>query len=253
MIEKTWPQGTPCWVDLSAPDLDEAITFYRGLFGWEGERGAPEFSGYTTMTSDGKAVAGLAEQMAEQRAQGVPPAWTTYFATASADDTAAAVTAGGGSVMFPPMTVAEFGRMAACSDPQGASFSLWQAGSHKGFQKWNEPSSVVWNQLSTTDPEAALAFYASVLGIGSGQFDDATVLEVDGREVAGVGGLPDGQTQPGWAVVFSVASADETAARAGELGGAVITPPHDFPYGRLAVLADPQGAVFAVGSPPAGD
>jgi predicted enzyme related to lactoylglutathione lyase len=52
-----------------------------------------------------------------------------------------------------------------------------------------------------------------------------------------------------WHVYFAIADADATAARATELGGSVLVPPFDTPVGRIAVLRDPQGAVFSVLQP----
>ncbi len=252
MAEKTWAQGTPSWVDLSTSDLEGAIAFYRELFGWRGEPGAEEFGGYTTMESDGKPVAGIVPQRAETIASGRPATWNTYLAADSADAVCAAVAAAGGKVLIGPMDVGDVGRMAYCSDPQGGEFGLWQAGTHKGFQKWNEPGSVVWDQLQTTDPEGAARFYSTVFSFEVGDLHGSTVLSVGGETVASIGLHQEGHGSPGWAVVFSVEDADATAARARELGGAVLRGPDDFPFGRLALLADPQGATFSVGSAPSG-
>ncbi len=74
---------------------------------------------------------------------------------------------------------------------------------------------------------------------------DYTCLLVDGRQVAGamppmMEGVP-----PHWNVYFNVESVDDTAAKVVELGGKVVAPPFDVPgVGRMAVLADPQGAMF---------
>ncbi len=49
-----------------------------------------------------------------------------------------------------------------------------------------------------------------------------------------------------WHVYFAVADADAAAAKATELGGAVVAEPFDMPVGRMAVISDPQGAVFSI-------
>ena len=41
-VEKNQPEGTPTWIDLGIPDLDQAMDFYRALFGWEYEVGPAE-------------------------------------------------------------------------------------------------------------------------------------------------------------------------------------------------------------------
>ena len=81
-----WPNGTPCWVDYGAADLDAAKSFYADLFGWDfTESNAEEYGGYINAMIDGRLVAGMGPQMDEAN----PPSWTTYFA---ADDSAAVVT-----------------------------------------------------------------------------------------------------------------------------------------------------------------
>ena len=67
--------------------------------------------------------------------------------------------------------------------------------------------------------------------------------------VGGIGGI--GPDQPAqmpatWVNYFAVAYTDAAVAKATDLGGSVIAPPFDTPYGRMAVVADDQGAVFAV-------
>ena len=51
---------------------------------------------------------------------------------------------------------------------------------------------------------------------------------------------------PRWNITFAVADSDATAAKAKELGGAVIEEPQDIPVGRFAIVADPTGAKFGV-------
>jgi uncharacterized protein len=182
----------------------------------------------------------------------VPPAWNTYLAVDSADEVAAAITAAGGQVHVGPMDVADVGRMAYCSDPQGATFGLWQAGTHKGFQKWNEPGSVVWDQLDTDDPDAAARFYSTAFSIGRGEDHGVAVLRVGDQDVASIARTRDDRGGRGWSVLFSVADADAAAAAVVELGGSVLEAPRDFPFGRIGRVADPQGATFGIGSAPGG-
>ena len=53
------------------------------------------------------------------------------------------------------MDVLDVGRMAVFTDPQGAVFSVWQAGTHPGAELVNEPGTWSWSELLTTDVEAA--------------------------------------------------------------------------------------------------
>ncbi|MGY1805979.1 VOC family protein [Blastococcus sp. SYSU D00669] len=243
-----WPNGTPCWVDYGAADVDAARAFYGGLFGWEFTGGGEEYGGYLNATRDGRPVAGLAPLVQDSG----PPAWTTYFAT---DDSAAAVeriTAAGGTVVVAPMEVPPFGVMTIALDPQGNGFGLWEAREHTGFQRHSEPGTVAWDEATSDDPAAARAFYGAVFGYA---FDDVEGLEgyatfrTDERTPeypqGGMGGSVPG-IPTGWLVCFGVASADEAVAAVEAQGGKVLTGPEDTPFGRFAVLEDPWGAPFEV-------
>ncbi len=134
MSERTsYAPGTPCWVDLGSPDLDAAVEFYSGLFGWEvpelpnsaADRRLPP--GEKGRQAD---VAGMMPLMQE----GQPPAWSSYVSVADADATAAAVQEAGGSVIAEPMDVMDLGRMAVFADPTGAVFGIWQPGTFPGAE-----------------------------------------------------------------------------------------------------------------------
>ncbi len=244
--------GTPSWVDLSSPDLDASAAFYGGLFGWDCiEAGDPaETGGYRMFQLRGATVAGLGPL---QENAG-PPAWSTYVSVADADATAKAITDAGGTVMVPPMDVMEAGRMLVAADPTGAVFSAWQPKATIGAGIVNEPGALSWNELNTRDPDAAEPFYRAVFGWTANHNDmggGATYTEwqLDGRSVGGMldmrGRVPE-QIPAHWLTYFAVDDTDATVAKTTELGGAVMVPAMDIEPGRFAVVADPQGAFFAV-------
>jgi predicted enzyme related to lactoylglutathione lyase len=240
--------GTPSWVDVSTPNMEATKAFYNGLFGWEGTT-YPEMGGYTNFTKGGKLVCGAAPTQSPDQ----HPAWGTYIAVDDADATAQAVQENGGQVAFPPMDVADLGRMALFQDPTGAFLGIWQAGKHKGAQVVNEPGSFVWNELNTRDMDAAKAFYTKVFpwtaktsGEGAESY---TEWQLDGRSIAGGMVINESfppNVPPNWLTYFAVTDSDTTVAKAKELGGTAIMPGMDTDQGRIAVLADPHGAVFAV-------
>jgi predicted enzyme related to lactoylglutathione lyase len=250
MEKSSYTPGTPSWVDLSTPDTSAAAAFYGGLFGWEVEESGPEFGGYRMANLRGRPVAGIGPQMQP----GVPPNWATYVDTADADATAKAVAEAGGQTFVAPMDVMDVGRMAVFADPTGAAFGIWQAGKHTGAGIVNEPVSLSWNELATREPDKAIAFYRDVFGwqpmtheMGPSSY---TEFLLDGPgSIAGMMPLDDSfpaEMPAHWRVYFAVADTDATAAKATELGGAVQVPPMDIPQGRIAALADPQGAMFNV-------
>lgn len=249
--KEPWPDGVPGWVDLMVPDRHVAREFYRALFGWEFDESGPETGYYATCRLGGRAVAGIGQSPADQ--PGPPPVWTTYLATASADDAATAVTAAGGQVIMPPMDVMEYGRMAVAADPTGAAFGLWQSGTHTGAELVNEPGSVTWNEVLTTDVEAAKAFYAAAFGYGYEDMDAPGVtyatIQLGGQPVGGIGAMPPyvpAGTPPHWLTYFATVDTDRTCATAVAGGGVVHGEPWNTPFGRLAVLGGPAGETFAV-------
>jgi hypothetical protein len=252
--DTAWPPGTPCWIDLMTPDQPAARDFYSALLGWQIDIGPEETGFYGTALVDGRRVAGIGGMMGMDH----PPVWNTYLATADADATSKAVEDAGGTVVAPAMDVMDFGRMAFAQAPGGGVFGYWQAGTHLGVALANEPGSLTWNEFMTRDYAGAKDFYAQVFGytyteIGGGDFNYAMV-ELDGETVGGIGDLPaevPAHVPPHWRVYFAVDDCDASVAKVTELGGSVLRPAQDMPYGRHADVADPQGAMFAVIKPAA--
>jgi predicted enzyme related to lactoylglutathione lyase len=240
--------GTPSWVDLASPNLDASRKFYSALFGWKAEVvDDPAAQGYTMFSKNGKQVAGLGGlQMPQQ-----PSAWSTYVATEDADKTAKAVQEAGGKVIAPPFAVMKSGRMAVFQDPTGAYISIWEAGEHKGAELVNEPGSFSWNELNTKGIDKAKAFYKKVFGWEAAdqampQGGSYTEWKLKGKSIAGAQEALPPNVPPHWLTYFTVGDSDATTKKVAELGGKVLMGPIDIPQGRMAVVADPHGASFAV-------
>jgi uncharacterized protein len=241
--------GVPSWIDIGVPDPQAAADFYGALFGWEAPAGPPETGGYRVAMVREHAVAGIGPQQNPG-----PPVWATYVAVDDAEEAVARVLAAGGQVLVPAMDVLDVGRMAVFTDPQGAVFSVWQAGTHPGAQLVNEPGTWSWSELLTTDVEGAKDFYGDVFGwtshtAGAGPTGEYTEWQLSGRSVGGMMQKPPmmpAEIPPHWAVYFAVADADVAVARVTELGGTVHLPPMDIEPGRFATVADPSGGVFNV-------
>jgi uncharacterized protein len=114
------------------------------------------------------------------------------------------------------------------------------------------PGTFSWAELATSDAGAAKAFYTEIFGW---EYDDAPIpdgsvysmAQRDGKTVAA---LFASDQQPHWNCYVTVASADEAAAKAREVGANVIAEPFDvMDVGRMAVLADPAGGVLSVWEP----
>ena len=254
--------GTPSWVELDTTDEIGALSFYSALFGWEDDPQeiTPGWF-YHMQKLNGLPACSMYRQSEEELAQNVPSHWSTYFTVVDVDETVEAITRNGGTVAFGPMDVFEAGRMAMCQDPQGAFFAVWQPREHIGCRVKGETGAMVWNELLTTDRNAAANFYVAALGVERGevmQTDQYAMLKAGGENVAGIMQItPDmGEFPPHWMVYFGVDNADEAVARAQSLGATVFVPGTDIvpvegqpPIGRFAALADPQGAPFSIFQP----
>jgi predicted enzyme related to lactoylglutathione lyase len=248
--EGPWLAGTPCWVDVTVGDVPKAIAFYQALFGWEIESGGPETGGYSICHKKGRIVAGLSPNFGPPDAL---PTWTTYLAADDADEVAASIKAAGGQLVLEPTDITDAGRMAVAVDPAGAAFGLWQGGTTTGIGLANETGSLTWNEHLSRDYDASKAFYRAVFGydyqdVSEGAFRYA-VLMVDGREVGGIGQYPDGTPEEApavWSVYFAVDDTDIAVATVVQLGGSIVEPVRDSPYGRTGVVTDDQGTVFSV-------
>ena len=142
--------------------------------------------------------------------------------------------------------------MVMLQDPQGAVFAVWQPKQHIGCRIKHDPGAMTWNDLMTSDRDAAIGFYNGLLGIEPGQGTgdmEYSMLKVGDTEVGGVMVItPEmGPVPPCWTVYFAVVNVDEAVAKIQSLGGGVVVPPTDIPDGgRFAALTDPQGAYFSI-------
>ena len=245
-----YPNGTFCWVDLGTDDAAAAKAFYGGLFGWEfddlptGEQGT-----YSTCRLRGRAVAGLYD-----RAE--TPGWGTYISVEDVEGTTRRARELGAEVLVEPFDTPGGGRVATLRDPAGAAVSLSQPGEMFGAELVNEDGAWTWNELVSADLAAARDFYVGLFGWSAADAPGAfprTSFTL-GELLVGGGHAPSPGEDPAprWVVTFWVSDADQTAARARELGGSVPLPPMDIPVGRLTVVADPRGAAFIATAVPGG-
>jgi predicted enzyme related to lactoylglutathione lyase len=261
MLTTRYVTGAPNWIDLGTPDIDGAASFYGALFGWRFRPGPPEAGGYGFFELDGRTAAAGMQTTPDQG----PPSWTVYFQTPDADATAKAAEQAHGAVLVQPMDVMEQGRMAILADKASVSFGIWQPGRNKGLDVVQEPGSLCWLELYTADQAAAAYFYNAVLGLETYGVDFpggtyTTVNPAGETEDAMFGGIvpladAPGESDPYWLPYFEVTDTDAVVARAQEGGGTVRMPATDMEgVGRVAKLADPYGARFAVikSAPPQG-
>ena len=241
------PPGTFSWADLATSDADGAKSFYSTLFGWEYEDSPIPGGGvYSMALLDGKAVAALS--VADQ-----PPHWNCYVTVESADAATARARELGAGVVAEPFDVMDVGRMSVIADPAGAALCLWEPRTNIGASLVNRPGAMTWNDLVTPDPDAAAGFYGELFGWTVEEIPDAggyRVIRNGERSNGGVMPLdPErmgADTPASWLPYFGHEDVDRVVDEIGGLGGQVYNGPIRMPQGAIAVLGDPQGAVFAV-------
>lgn len=251
------PHGVPCWIEHTG----DAAAFAAATFGWEVDDGVARLGGAV--------VAGLGPLVDD----GAGPArWATAVSVDDAEAAADAVESHGGEVLRGPVLIEGRAVVAACLDPSGVPFGLWEPAGAAGAEAVNVPGTWNWSDLATDDPEGAATFYGAVFGwravplpaFGAtmwqlpGYGDHLDTLDPGRRERHDAPGVPPGfgdavgwlhepgAAGPGWVVTFAVADTDAVVARARAGGATVVEAAHDLGPTRLAVLADPTGARFTV-------
>ncbi|TLW90934.1 VOC family protein [Saccharomonospora piscinae] len=247
------PPGAPCWVELAARDESAARAFYGELFGWEFHRKHDPVGAdgrYALALCDGVQVAGL-----YQAAPDRPAGWSVNLAVGNAVNTADWVTHLGGSLALGPLDVPERGTVLHAVDPSGAPVVFWQPPSDWAFGT-GLPRMFSGADLNTHDGDAADEFYCKLFGLSSQQIgaDDIDYAEWRlGHEPViyrCVMDVRQGSTvAPHWLVYFQAdptIGTDTLARLALRHGGGVLAEPYDTPFGRTALLSDPDGCPLAV-------
>jgi uncharacterized protein len=235
-------------------DIAASKRFYGDLFGWRGthESGADPANA-VDFTLGGAIVGGMYTLPGHLRESGVPPHWISYVSVGNVDDVIARAEAHGGETVAAGFDVRNEAREAFIRDPTGAVLGLWEPRARHGAERVNDTGCFVWSELYTPDVGHASQFYRDVFGWTiQGRVGDPEsgylIARNEGWLNAGI--LPlgpeHGGAPPHWLTYFSVTSCADAAARVKALGGDMLGEPADVAIGRIAVVRDPVGAVFAL-------
>ncbi len=248
--------GRFVWYDLMTTDTSAAKTYYTNVIGWTSTPMEGMEDQYDMWIAGEKPMGGLMTLAEEAKQMGAPPHWIAYVSVPDLQVTADRAAGMGGKVLVPPTDIPGTGCFAILQDPQGAVFAAFS--SNDDSSEFTEPGNLEfsWNELMTTDYEAAIGFYAELFGwvrsdamdMGGGNIYQ--MYKVAGMEFA-MGGMfnkdPNMPMPPMWLYYIKVDDFDAALARVSEHGGQVMNGPMDVPGGeRVAQCVDPQGAAFAI-------
>jgi hypothetical protein len=241
------------WYDLMSKDPKASEEFYTKVVGWSYQDfPMPDFT-YRMIAHGENQLGGIVPL---EEADDIPSHWISYLNVPNVDETVKKAEELGGKSCVPPTDIPEVGRFAVVNDPQGGFFSPFTP---KNEMKIPEGmGTVAWRELITSDPVKAKDFYTKLVGwepedmeVGPEKY---VMFKVGDKSVAGMVNkpIPEGENaRPYWIPYFTVADVDSACKTAGENGGKIQFEPTDIPdIGRFAILMDPQGATFAVYSPP---
>jgi hypothetical protein len=239
------------WYELLTTDPAAAVAFYPDLLGW----GTEVFTGggepYTMWTTGGKSMGGTMKMPPDAAA---PPHWLGYVGVDDIDATAARAAELGATTHVAPQDISNVGRFAVLSDPQGVAFAIYKSlNPQPPSAEGPAVGEVSWHELATTGAGAAWDFYSQLFGWQ--KTDDFDMGGGAMYQMWGYGGPSMGAVYnkmpempvPAWTYYVRVEGLDDKVTKVTARGGRVLNGPMEVPGGdRIAICADPQGAVFAM-------
>ena len=256
--------GSFIWYELITGDVDGAKLFYDAVVGWSVESQSAFPNGYRMIgRSDGKFAGGVMPLSDEMRAHGARPVWLGYVSVDDVDAALSAMEADGAKAMMPAFDIPGVGRVALIADPQGAPFYIMrptpppgQADAESDVFSMDRPQHVRWNELSTDDPEAAIAFYGKHFGwsqegeMDMGELGKYRFIQHDGVGIGAI--MPRMPQMPVslWSYYIGVDDIERATAAVRDGGGQILNGPMEIPGGEYALNGmDPHGAAFGLVGP----
>lgn len=255
--------GSFLWYELLTADPKAAKTFYDDVVGWNIDaEPAPGGMDYRMILAPDGLAGGVMALSAEMIAGGAKPVWLGYLGVDDVDGSVASIVEAGGQVQMPAFDVPGVGRLAMVTDPQGVPFYVMRGASDESSTAYQRMGMghVSWNELMTTDDDAALAFYEKQFAItkiggmdmgAMGHYSFIANTESKGEAIGAVMRAMPG-TPTGWGFYFRVPEINAAKARVEAGGGTVYSGPMEVPGGEWVLnAADPEGAAFGLVAPAA--
>lgn len=246
--------GDFIWYELLTSDAAAAKAFYDPVVGWDIEAVANNPMNYRMIRTGGGHAGGVMELSDKMRDWGAKPTWLGYVGVDDVDATLAKAESLGATIKMPAFDVPGVGRLAMIADAQGIPIYVMRGASAEASTAFSpdESGRAAWNELSTTDLEAAKQFYPELFGwtlgevMPMGEMGDYQFIEHGGRMI---GAMMKAQSKdhPSWNFAFRTASVDRGLEAIEAGGGTVTFGPSEVPGGDRVVQAfDPEGAAFMI-------
>src|SRR5580692_7521870 len=151
------------WHDFNTKDIEGAKRFYGEVFNWKFDKSDEE---YAHISVGDQMIGGMRAMSANEQQ---PPSWLGYVLVDDVAATVASIEKQRGRTYMPTTVMDKVGTFAVTADPTGAVFAPWRS----ARAEENAPQQTAamphlgtfcWDELVTTDPDAAGMFYASVFG-----------------------------------------------------------------------------------------
>ena len=255
-LVNSYLHGQFCWAELVAYDMPAAIAFYQQVMDWKTtdlNASCDDSMPHVQFESEGQPVAGLIQLSEPLKEAGLPSVWNTYVCVEDLQFSLDKAVQLGGTITCPITNAGEHGLIAFVQDPSGGVIGLWQQGLHGGAALRGELNSVCWNELASRDAAAACDFYAALLDWTYEENSLASspyfiIKSSSGEQIGGIMQMTEawGEMPSHWTIYFKVDAVDAFAVSVQKIAGTMLAAPFDTPVGRIAVLADNQGAAFNV-------
>jgi uncharacterized protein len=245
-------KGRFVWYEHLTSDVQATIAFYSEVVGWKtqpfGEEGA-----YTMWVGSQGPLGGVMALGGDVPKVAARPHWMAHVQVDDVDATAALAKKLGGKVWKEPTDIPTVGRFAVIADPQGASISMFRPNAAMTLHDPSKEGEFCWNELITSDSAAGFRFYSQLFGwkvledMDMGPMGTYRIYGLGETRLGGMMNCPQGTPMPpAWIFYVSTNDLDAAIGRATRKGGKVMNGPMEVPGGRIAQLADPQGAAFAL-------
>ncbi len=249
--------GDFVWYELATKDAAAAKQFYGPLLGWEfiesGQPGMP----YHLITKNGAQIGGIMPLSGEMIANGAHPMWAGYIEVDDVDQSLAKAKTLGATPYVEATDVPEVGRFAMIADPQGAPIYIMKDFTDEASASFakHEPldGHCAWNELVTTDPAGAKAFYVEMFGwektseMHMGEMGLYEMFSVNGYGLGAIMPKPEMMPMSAWVYYLRVPDIDAAAAFVAANGGLLMGEPMEIPDGEYVLQGtDPGGAFFAL-------